>query len=128
MKWIDTQRLIRGAVLPKKTAILKCDGVGRRMVTAHTDQKISMRTGATTEQTKRISYHMLRYAFETLEGHGRFDSSDFRSKFPGAYAAAPCRFSMTGGVLVEVGLAKLVPGAGEKACHYVKPSQSKTAV
>jgi hypothetical protein len=87
-----------------------------------------MRTGAATKQTKTISYDMLRHAFETLEECGRFDSGDFRSKFAEAYDAAQCRFSMTGGVLVEVGLAELIPGTGEKACHYVKPSQWKTAV
>ena len=128
MKWIEAKRLIRGVVLPGKTAILKCDGVGRRAVTAHTAQKISMRTGVATKQTKTISYDMLQHAFETLEGHGRFDSSDFRSKFAEAYDAAPCRFSMTGGVLVEVGLAELVPGPVEKACSYVKPTQSEAAV
>jgi hypothetical protein len=87
-----------------------------------------MRTGAATKQTKTISYDMLRYAFETLERCGRFDSSDFHSKFAEAYDAAPCRFSMTGGVLVEVGLAEIVRGPSDKTCHYVRPSQSKGAV
>jgi hypothetical protein len=128
MKWIDAERLIRAAVVPGKTAILKCDGIGRRTVTAHTAQKISLRTGIATKQTKTISYDMLRYAFEGLEGRGRFDSRDFRSKFAEEYDAAPCRFSMTGGVLVEVGLAQLVPGPSEKTCHYVRPSQSKGTV
>lgn len=31
-------------------------------------------------------------------------------RFPDEYKDAPCRYSMTGGVLVEVGIAELVPG------------------
>jgi hypothetical protein len=51
---------------------------------------------------------------------GSFDSTDFRARFNDEYNAAPCRFSMTGGILVELGMANLVPGLNEKTCRYTK--------
>jgi hypothetical protein len=77
-----------------------------------------MRTGK--RQSKAITYEMIEYAFDVLQRTGRFDSRDFRSRFAAEYAAAPCRYSMTGGVLVEVGVATIVPGEGDEECHYLK--------
>jgi len=82
-----------------------------------------MRTGATTKHTKAITYRMLRHAFDVLQTNGRFDSGDFRLKFDAEYKSAPCRYSMTGGVLVEIEAATLVPGHGEEGCYYVKPRE-----
>ena len=79
-----------------------------------------MQTGAKSSQTKAITYSMIRYAFDTLSTKGSFDSTDFRVRFKAEYVAAPCRFSMTGGVLVELGLADLVPTSNEGVCRYVK--------
>ena len=119
LNWSEAERRIRKQVVPGTTAVLKCDGVERRKVTSNRTDRIGMRTGVSTNQTKTISYDMLCHAFETLQATGRFDSEDFRRKFAKKYEAAPCRYSMTGGVLVEVGLAKLVAGRGEDACYYV---------
>jgi len=71
-----------------------------------------------TAQTKTISYKMLEYAMAVLNRTGRFTSASFRERFRTEYAAAPCRFSMTGGVLVEIGAATLVPGHREGSCGY----------
>jgi hypothetical protein len=79
-----------------------------------------MRTGFQTRHTKAITYEMLQLAFDTLNATGRFDSTAFRKAFDAEYRAAPCRYSMTGGVLVELGVASLVPGTGEEGCHYLK--------
>lgn len=121
MKWSEAESRIRVQIVAGRTDILKCDCVRRRPVTSHTAQAIGMRTGATTKQTKWITYDMLRHAFEVLQTKGRFDSADFRLKFDDQYRAAPCRYSMTAGILVEIGAATLSRGIGE-GCYYLKPT------
>lgn len=120
MKWSQVEQRIRTQVIAGTTSVLKCDGVERRAVTSNSGQKIGMRTGAATKHTKAITYEMLQYGFEVLQAQGRFDSGDFRARFGAKYRAAPCRYSMTGGVLVEIGAAILVPGDAEEGCHYLK--------
>jgi len=120
MKWSQAEQRIRVQVVAGSTSVLKCDGVERRAVTSNSGEKIGMRTGATTRHTKAITYEMLRYGFEVLQVKGKFDSRDFRARFGAEYRAAPCRYSMTGGVLVEIGAATLVPGDAEEECHYLK--------
>ena len=114
--WAIAQQRIRSYIVPRHATILKCDGVERRLVTNNTANKISMRTGDEINQTKAITYEMLHAAFDTLQSTGRFTSADFQRRFPREYKAAPCRYSMTGGVLVEVGIAELIPG---DSCDYV---------
>ncbi len=120
MRWSQVEQRIKTHVVVGSTAVLKCDGVERRMVTSNNGQRIGMRTGVATRHTKAISYEMLRHAFDALQAQGKFDSADFRARFGAEYRSAPCRYSMTGGVLVEVGVAILVPGDGEEGCHYLK--------
>ena len=121
MKWPEAEARIRVQIIAGSTAILKCDGVRRRPVTSNTAVSIGMQTGVTTKQTKTITYRMLRHAFEVLQTKGRFDSGDFRLKFENEYIAAPCRYSMTGGILVEIEAATLVRGLSE-GCYYLKPT------
>ncbi len=118
MTWPVAQRRIATTIQPGSCAILKCDGAGRRPVTASDSKTISMRTGVKTTQTKTISYEMLEYAMTVLNRTGRFTSANFRERFGREYADAPCRFSMTGGILVEIGAATLVPGSREGSCSY----------
>lgn len=121
MNWTEALRLIRDRIQAGETRILKCDGVARRLVTAHRDSKISMRTGVQTAQQKAITYEMLEFALGRIQSTGRFTSDDFRDRFGREYKAAPCRYSMTGGVLVEIGVARLVPGDGD-SCIYLRAS------
>jgi hypothetical protein len=109
MKWSEAEARIRVQIIAGSTAILKCDGIGRRPVTSNTAVTIGMRTGVATQQTKAITYCMLRHAFEVLQTKGRFDSVDFRLEFEKEYIAGPCRYSMTGGILVEIEAATLRP-------------------
>jgi hypothetical protein len=81
---------------------------------------IVMQTGVNTRQTKAITHDMIRHAFETLMQRGRFNSKDFRRRFHAEYEAAPCRFSMTGGVLVELGVAQLLPANRGGEAVYVR--------
>lgn len=115
--WLDVQRQIEAVVQPG-CLIPKCDGIGRRAVISNRLGVISIRTGVTTNQTKTISYQMLEHALATLNRAGRFTSVDFRGMFEREYAAAPCRYSVTGGILVEVGVAVLVTGNREGTCVY----------
>ena len=120
LNWPQVEQRIRAHITPGSKGVLKCAGVERRPVTSNTVQKIGMRTGTSTRQTKAITYEMLRHAFHVLQLKGRFDSRDFRSKFAAEYEAAPCRYSMTGGVLVEIGAATLIPSDGDEECYYLK--------
>lgn len=77
-----------------------------------------MQTGAQTGQAKAITYEMLELAVNALNRKGRFTAADFKERFAAEYRAAPCRYSMTGGVLVAVGVAVLVAGRREGTCEY----------
>ena len=77
-------------------------------------------TGVHIAQTKAITYDMIKNAYETLIGRGRFDSSDFREKYQNEYEAGPCRYSMVGGVLVELGVARLMSAGSNRSCYYLK--------
>jgi len=118
MDWSEAERRIRRQIVPA-SAVLKCDGIERRKIVSNGTDRITIRTGVSTSQTKTISYEMLKHAFDVLETTGRFDSAAFRRKFQREYAAAPCRYSMTGGVLVEVGVAEIEPGRSEGRCRYI---------
>jgi hypothetical protein len=41
-------------------------------------------------------------------------------KFAAEYVAAPCRYSMIGGVLVEIGIATLIPSRGDEGYYHLK--------
>jgi hypothetical protein len=119
MEWQELERLVQVEIRPVISAILKCNGVERRVVTSNNGEKVGMRTGVQSATSKAITYKMIHFAFNTMRAKGRFQSSDFREEFGAEYDAAPCRYSMTGGVLVEVGMARLVPSANESSCYYV---------
>lgn len=114
--WQEFKNRIQTEIHPNHSCILKADGKGRRLVTSNKRHKVAMSTGKKT--SKAITYDMIRYAFHTLSVKGSFDSKDFRDRFDDEYRAAPCRFSMTGGILVELDVANIEPSP--KACRYTK--------
>jgi len=120
MTWNIIEQKLKSRIIPKHTRILKSDGTGRRLVVSNDGVKIGMETGVQTAQTKAITYDMIRNAYETLVGKGRFDSSDFRKKYQREYEAGPCRYSMVGGVLVELGVARLMSARSNRSCYYLK--------
>lgn len=120
MTWNIIEQKLKSLIIPKRTKILKCDGTGRRLVVSNDGVKIGMKTGVQTAQTKAITYDMIRNAYETLIGKGRFDSSDFRKKYQREYEAGTCRYSMVGGILVELGVARLMPDGSNRSCYYLK--------
>ena len=120
MTWNIIEQKLKSLIIPKRTRILKCDGTGRRLVVSNDGVKIGMRTGVQTAQTKSITYDMIRNAYETLIGKGIFDSSDFRKKYQSEYEAGTCRYSMVGGILVELEVARLMPDGSSRSCYYLK--------
>ena len=120
MNWEELKQRIRVEIRPRHSAILKSNGNECRVVTLDNGRKIGMRTGVKTDQSKAVTSEKREYADETLFRTGRFDSANFRARFKDAYAAGPCRFSMTGGLLVELGIAEIVPSEDQTACSYVK--------
>lgn len=120
MTWNTIEQKLKSNIIPKRTKILKSDGTGRRLVVSNDGAKIGMETGVQTTQTKAITYDMIKNAYETLIGKGRFDSSDFRKKYRSEYEAGPCRYSMVGGVLVELGVARLMSAGSKRSCYYLK--------
>lgn len=117
MNWQQLEQRIRSEMVPDRTRILKSSGDERRLVTSNSGREIKMRTGVETDSEKFISYEMLRHAFETLSRKGTFDSHAFRDKFEREYNNGQCRYSMTGGVLVELGVASRIP-VGKRRCCY----------
>lgn len=121
MPWTVIEQEIRIRIKPNKTKILKCDGIERRLVVSNDGHEIGIKTGVQTDQSKAITYDMVKYAYEVLTKKGRFDSADFQRKYKSKYKAAPCRFSMVGGVLVELGAARLISVGGRRSCYYTRP-------
>jgi hypothetical protein len=124
MQWSQAKQQIRAQVTSASKGILKCDGIERRSITSNNGKKIGMRTGAKTDQTKAVTYEMIEFAFQTLTTNGKFDSSDFKSRFGPEYASGQCRYSMTGGILVEIGIATLVPKDRDEQCKYLLKSHT----
>lgn len=118
--WPELEERIKSRIEPNTSYILKCDGVGRRRVTSNNGHKIGMQTGSTPHQTKAITYEMIEFAFNTIMRNERFNSQKFCEQFKDQYEAGPCRFSMTGGILVELEVAALMPAQNEDDCYYIK--------
>lgn len=90
--------------------ILKCRGDKRRDIISTDDQGIRIKTGVKSKTTKLIPYDMIKYGFDRLKAGCIFDSPCFHEEYPGN----DCRYSIVGGILVELGLADRIP------CYYVK--------
>jgi hypothetical protein len=116
MTWNQLQQRIQSQIKPDHRGILKCRGNERRAIVSNNGQKIVMIKGKITRQSASISYEMIRYAFAIIIKSKKFDSKDFRAKFPKKYASADCRYSMTGGVLVEMGVGIRVKSGN--GCYY----------
>jgi hypothetical protein len=118
MNWQDLEQRIRTEIQPGHRGILKCKGDKRRPIISNDGHKIAMRTGVETNTAHTISYKMIQYAFERLSKNGALNSADFRARFGREYKNATCRYSMVGGVLVEMGVAQRHPIGN--SCYYTK--------
>ena len=118
--WPELEKRIKRQIKPKSSRILKCDGIERWRVTSNNGHKIGMQIGSTPHQTKAITYEMIKLAFDTVMNNEQFNSHKFRERYKDQYEAGPCRFSMAGGILVELGVATLMPADTEDDCYYIK--------
>lgn len=124
MNFQRIERRLRQDIQPGRTRIVKADGTTSRLVTSNDGSKIAVVTGVRTRQTKSVTYDMIRFAYEQLVSTGSFNSRIFREKFDAEYLAAPCRYSVTGGILVELGIAELVPSRRGSPCRYISKREA----
>ena len=117
MNWQELRQRIQTEIQPGHRGILKCRGNERRPIISNNGNEIVMRTGVKTGNLHSISYEMIQYAFDKLSKKEHFDSEYFRARFSSEYEDATCRYSMTGGVLVEMGIAQRYP-IGPNSCYY----------
>ena len=118
MTWQSIEHRIKNKIVPPNTSILKSAGNSRRRVVSNDGKIIAMETGVKTSQTKTITYSMIEFAYNILLQKRDFDSTDFRSRFQSEYDNAPCIYSMVGGILVELGVARRMPKG--HSCYYEK--------
>jgi len=114
----EMERRIQNEIIPGQTRILKAQGRERRLVISNKDREIRMKTGVKTNASKKITYDMVAFALKTISKRGCFKSEDFRAQFREEYCNGPCKFTMTGGVLVKLGIANREPGKKRGTCYY----------
>ena len=91
--------MVVGAEIPKTYG-------GSRPITRIFDNRIYMRTGVKTQHEKYVTWDMILFAYEHLPTG--FDSEMLANQFPQEFSQGTCVFSMTGGLLVALGLARCI--------------------
>jgi len=104
---------IRGGVKVPKT------DEGFRPVTRIVNDRIYARTGVKTEQDKYTTKDMLRFAYQSLVSEGQFDYNVLERQFPQECKQGTCVYSITGGILEKLGLAKRSK-RGNKTLYLLK--------
>ena len=117
MKWKEISKRIDDEIT-ENIKVPKTDG-RTRPVTKIEGTRIYMRTGVTTSNEKYTTKEMLQYAYDMMTSGKQFTSADFKSKFPREYNQGSCVFSMTGGVLVLLGIAECIPNPLGSGFAYV---------
>jgi hypothetical protein len=110
---------IRAEIQPGHRGILKCRGDGRRLIISNRGNEIFVRTGVETDAEKIVTYEMIKFAYERITSGRGFDSGYYKSRYPKEYRDGPCRYSIVGGILVEMGEAERIPH-GANSCIYRK--------
>jgi hypothetical protein len=87
------------------TEVPKTKG-GTRPVTKKMNSRIYLRTGIKTQAEKFTTIKMLRYAYNTIRINNVFKAKNLKSKFKDECKQGTCVFSMTGGILVVLKLAR----------------------
>lgn len=71
--------------------------------------KIEMRTGVITRAKKYITKEMIQWAYNKIQSGEKFNAKDLAKEFPKEYSQGDCVFSMTGGIIVLLGVAEYSP-------------------
>ena len=77
---------------------------GSRPVTRIIDDRIYMRTGVETKAEKYVTSEMILFAYESI--NTGFNSDMLANQFPQEFSQETCVFSMTGGIIVTLGLVR----------------------
>ena len=116
MNWEEISQNIEREI-KIRTEVPKTDG-RTRTVTKKVGSRIYMRTGVKTLAEKYTTKDMLQYAYNTMKLGEPFTAAGLKSNFPREYKQGGCVFSMTGGVLELLGVARYVRGIG-----YIKEEE-----
>ena len=95
MNWEDLKEKIHKEIQPGHQGILECRGDKQRSIKYNDGKTISMQAGKS--DNKKITYEMIKYAFECTEKLGGFTSQIYQKKYPDEYKSATCRYSLVGG-------------------------------
>jgi len=90
-----------------------------RKVTRRVENRIYMRTGVKTEAEKYTTKEMIQYAYTIMSQGGEFTSEKLIARFPNEYSNGSCVFSMTGGILVLLGVARCIKNPSGRGVAYV---------
>jgi hypothetical protein len=121
MNWQQLEKKIQAEIQPGHQGILKCRGDARRKIISNRNGKIAIKTGVKTDATKSVTFEMIKFAYEKILSDETFDSSYFQTKYSKEYSNGQCRYSIVGGILVELGEAERIP-FGANSCYYRKKS------
>ena len=119
MTWQQLKKRIQTEIQPNHQGILKCRDDERRSIVSNDGNKIRIRTGVKTDAAKSITYDMIKFAYEKISSGEDFDSACYQNRYPNEYNNGPCRYSIVGGILVEMGEARRIP-FGVNSCIYRK--------
>ena len=120
MKWKDISNAVEkeikyGVHVPKAVG-------GTRLVTGVRNSRIYMQIGVKTKAEKYVTKDMIKYAYDKIKSGKQFTSTALKSKFPREYKQGHCVFSMTGGILEFLGVAKYVRGSGYTSMSNERPN------
>jgi hypothetical protein len=119
MTWQQLEKRILSEIQPSHRGILKCRGNERRPIVSNGGNEIVIRTGVKTNNVKPITYEMIKFAYEKIDSGEDFDSTYYQKRYPKEYHDGPCRYSIIGGILFEMGEAERIP-FGTNSCVYRK--------
>ncbi len=119
MTWQQLKERILTEIQPSHQGILKCRGDKRRSIVSNDGNKILIKTGVKPNTAKPITYEMIKFAYDKISSGEDFDSAYYQNRYANEYHNGPCRYSIVGGILVEMAEAERIPFGGN-SCIYRK--------
>ena len=123
MEWKEISKRIEKEI-HVGTKIPKTDGTSREITNIDKD-KIQMKVGISTPAKKYTTKQMIAFAFETINSNKMFTSRALKARFPKEYKQGPCIFSMTGGILEYLDIARCVPNPKGRGYAYISKTRDK---
>jgi len=117
MEWNEVSKKIDEEI-KVGTKAPKTDG-RTRVVTKINGEKIQMRVGVKTTAKKYTTKEMIQFAHNMINSGEYFTSTDLKAKYPREYDQGSCVFSMTGGILELVDVARCIPNPSGRGFAYI---------